>query len=216
MQKLPLSHFLFTDKDVLCITLTQNSPDKTVANGSEVTLLCTYDGHDENPDLFWYRKRQDGALQFILYRDDTRVYDADFVQGRFFVKHSKAYSAFHLVISPVTLEDTATYYCALSTTVVKVLRKPLPKPLEHRLGVAPFTGSHIPLCQAFFSDISIPVWPLVVSHVIANQRPGHSQEDSGLPRSRQIISHFESLVIGYGELQFEEILSLSSSLCCLL
>lgn len=138
MQKLLLSHFLFTDKDVLCITLIQSSPNRTVASGSAVTLLCTYDGYNRNPDLFWYRKRQDLTLQFILYRDDTRFYDADFAQGRFSVKHSKVYRTFHLVISPVTLEDSATYFCASGATVVQLLRKPVPKPQEHSLGVAPF------------------------------------------------------------------------------
>lgn len=115
MQVLLLSHFLFTDKDALCITVTQSSPDQTVASGSEVTLHCTYDGNSPNPDLFWYRKRPDRSFQFILYRDDTRSHDADFVQGRFSVKHSKVFSTFHLVISPVRLEDSATYYCALGS-----------------------------------------------------------------------------------------------------
>lgn len=103
---------LFAYKDVLCITLTQSSTDQTVASGTEVTLLCTYNADSPNPDLFWYRKRPDRSFQFILYRDDTSSHDADFVQGRFSVKHSKANRTFHLVISPVSLEDSATYYCA--------------------------------------------------------------------------------------------------------
>ncbi|CAO2591014.1 T cell receptor delta variable 3, partial [Lemmus lemmus] len=138
--------FLFTDKDTLCITLTQSSPDKTVASGSEVTLPCNYDVNFPNPDLFWYRRRQDLTLQFILYRDDTRFLDADFVQGRFSVRHSKVYKTFHLVISPVRPEDSGTYYCASDTTVMQVPRKPVPRPLEHSLGVASFCRkSHIRL-----------------------------------------------------------------------
>lgn len=115
MQTLLLSHFLFTDKNVLCITLTQSSLHQTAASGSEVTLFCTFDWNSPNPDLFWYRKRPDRSFQFILYRDDTRSHDADFVQGRFSVKHSKVDRTFHLVISPVRLEDSATYYCALGS-----------------------------------------------------------------------------------------------------
>lgn len=111
-QALLLSRFLFTDKDVLGITLTQSSPDQTVASGSEVTVLCTYDENSPNPDLFWYRKRPDRSFQFILHRDNTLSHDADFVRGRFSVKHSKVHRTFHLVIAPVRLEDSATYYCA--------------------------------------------------------------------------------------------------------
>lgn len=123
---------------MLCITLTQSSPDETVASGSKVTLLCTYDGNFRNPDLFWYRQRPDLSFQFILYRDNNRVHDADFVQGRFSVRHSTVYKTFHLLISPVRLEDSGTYYCGSGTTVAQVLRKSVPKPLEHSLGVAPF------------------------------------------------------------------------------
>lgn len=119
MQKLLLSHFLSTDKDVLCITLTQSSPDKTVASGSKVTLLCTYDGNPQNPHLFWYRQRPDLSFQFILFRDNTRARDADFVQGRFSVRHSTVSRTFHLVISPVRLEDSATYHCALLSTAAR-------------------------------------------------------------------------------------------------
>ncbi|KAL1781270.1 T-cell receptor delta-chain VD1D2J1 region [Sigmodon hispidus] len=142
---------LFACNDVLCITLTQSSPDMTVATGSEVTLLCMYDGGSQNPDLFWYRKRQDLSFQFILYRDNTRFHDADFVQGRFSVKHSKAHRTFHLVISPVRLEDSATYYCASGSTVTQVLRKLVSKPLQHSSQWPPATGSHVTVCQASFS-----------------------------------------------------------------
>ncbi|EDM14104.1 rCG23496, partial [Rattus norvegicus] len=106
---------LFAYKNALCVTLTQSSLDQAVVSGSKVTLLCTFDGSSPNPDLFWYRKRPDGSFQFILYRDNSRSHDADFVQGRFSVKHSKADGTFHLVIAPVRLEDSATYYCALGS-----------------------------------------------------------------------------------------------------
>ncbi|KAK7794980.1 hypothetical protein U0070_017219, partial [Myodes glareolus] len=88
------------NKDALCITLTQSSPDKTVASGSE---------------------KQDLSFHFILFRDDTRFYEADLFQGRFSVRHSKVYRTFHLVISPVRPEDSGTYYCASDTTVMQGL-----------------------------------------------------------------------------------------------
>lgn len=105
--------FLFTDKGVLCNQVTQSSPEQRVASGSEVTLLCTFQTTYSDPDLYWYRKRPDGVFQFVLYRDNTRSYDADFARGRFTVLHSMSQKTFHLVISSVRPEDTATYYCAL-------------------------------------------------------------------------------------------------------
>lgn len=195
-----LSHFLFTDKDVLCIRLTQSSPDQTVASGSEVTLLCTYDGNSPNPDLFWYRKRLDNSLEFILYRDDTRSHDADFVQGRFSVKHIKAYSTFHLVISPVRLEDSATYYCASGSHCDAGAQGACTQTLEHSLGVPLLPHeSHMPGCQASGSQVT------------RNKRPGHGQGKLWLPRSTASLippSSPESLVVGYGELQLEIILYL--------
>uniref|UniRef100_G1Q1J9 T cell receptor delta variable 3 n=1 Tax=Myotis lucifugus TaxID=59463 RepID=G1Q1J9_MYOLU len=108
------SVLLFTDKGMLCNKVTQNSLDQTVATGSEVTLLCTYDTQYLNPDLYWYRKRPDHSFQFILHRDNTLAHDADFTQGRFSVQHSHTHRTFHLMISSVRTEDRATYYCAMS------------------------------------------------------------------------------------------------------
>ena len=84
-----------------------------MASGSEVTLLCTFQTIYSNPDLYWYQIRPDGVFQFVLYRDNAKSHDADFAQGRFSVQHSVSHKTFHLVISSVRLEDTATYYCAL-------------------------------------------------------------------------------------------------------
>lgn len=108
----------FTDNRVLCATVTQGSPDQTVTSGSKVTLLCTYKTSDSDPDLYWYRIRPDHSFQFILYRDNTESEDAEFTQGWFSVQHSQTRKNFHLVISSVEIEDSATYYCALRSTVM--------------------------------------------------------------------------------------------------
>lgn len=103
---------------MLCATVTQGSPDQTVTSGSKVTLLCTYKTSDSDPDLYWYRIRPDHSFQFILYRDNTESEDAEFTQGWFSVQHSQTRKNFHLVISSVEIEDSATYYCALRSTVM--------------------------------------------------------------------------------------------------
>ncbi|MXQ99923.1 hypothetical protein E5288_WYG011857 [Bos mutus] len=100
-------------KGVLCNQVTQSPPEQRVASGSKVTLLCTFQTIYSDPDLYWYRKSPDGVFQFVLYRDNTRSRDADFARGRFTVLHSMSQKTFHLVISSVRPEDTATYYCAL-------------------------------------------------------------------------------------------------------
>lgn len=109
-----LLFLLFTGRGVLCDEVTQRSPDQTVASGSKVTLLCTYYTTQSNPDLYWYRVRPDRAFQFILYRDNTLSKNADFTGRRFSVLHDQSRRTFHLVISPVEPEDSATYYCAMS------------------------------------------------------------------------------------------------------
>uniref|UniRef100_A0A8C3YSI7 T cell receptor delta variable 3 n=1 Tax=Catagonus wagneri TaxID=51154 RepID=A0A8C3YSI7_9CETA len=103
----------FFYKVVLCNKVTQTSREQTVASGSKVTLNCIFETSYSDPDLFWYRTGPDRSFQFVLYRDNTRSYNANFARSRFSVQHSVAHKTFHLVISSVTTEDTATYYCAL-------------------------------------------------------------------------------------------------------
>ncbi|KAK2492178.1 hypothetical protein MC885_020687, partial [Smutsia gigantea] len=115
-----LAFSLLFYEGVLCDPVTQSSPDQTVTSGSKVTLLCTYKTSHSNPDLYWYRMRPDHSFQFILYRDNTASLDAEFTRGRFSVQHSQTQKNFHLVISSVEIEDSATYYCALRSTVMQV------------------------------------------------------------------------------------------------
>lgn len=53
----------------------------------------------------------DHSFQFIVF---NRFHDKDFTQGWFSIKHNQTHKSFHLVISSVMTEDTATYYCALN------------------------------------------------------------------------------------------------------
>ncbi|EPY87624.1 hypothetical protein CB1_000233028 [Camelus ferus] len=100
-------------KSVLSAKVTQTSRDQTVASGSEVTLPCTFETEYSDPDLYWYRMRPGLSLEFVLYRDNTESLNADFAQGRFSVQHNVAQKTFHLVMSSVRAEDSATYYCVL-------------------------------------------------------------------------------------------------------
>lgn len=67
------------------------------------------------------------------------------------------------------------YGCVSLCTVVQVPREPVPKPLEHSLGVP----SPSPFHRKSHARLS-GIWH---SQVTRNERPGHSQERLWLPRS---------------------------------
>ncbi|ELW69230.1 T-cell receptor alpha chain V region HPB-MLT [Tupaia chinensis] len=120
-------HPAVQDKGMLCNQVTQSSRELAVASGSGVVLPCTYSTSYSNPGLYWYREKPDGTFQFILYRDNSRSLNAEFTKGRFSVKRNQNQKTFHLVINPVRMEDSALYFCALST-VMQVPGKPAQKP----------------------------------------------------------------------------------------
>ncbi|KAF7462352.1 Hypothetical predicted protein [Marmota monax] len=154
---------LFFYKGMLCNQVTQNSEDQTVLSGRELMLFCTYDVSFSNPDLYWYRKRPEGSFQFILYKDNTRSKYADFAQGRFFEKHSPTQKTFHLVMSQVRLEDSATYYCAVNPTVMQVPRKSAHKPLGNSSAELPLREGHDLELASFSWSFCVPALSLEVS-----------------------------------------------------
>lgn len=141
----PVSLFLlFTDKGVLCNKVTQTSLEEVVVSGSKVTLPCTFETSHSDPDLYWYRIRPDRTFQFVLYRNNTRSYDADFARGRFSVQHSLAHKTFHLVISSVTTKDTATYYCALDSHGDAGAQEVCIQTPQHSMVELPPRAAHVP------------------------------------------------------------------------
>lgn len=147
---------------MLCNQVTQSSLDQTVASGSKLMLICTYDTSVSDPYLYWYRKKPDESFQFILFKDNTRSHFADFVPSRFSVKHSQTQKTFHLVISQVMMEDSAIYYCAMDPTVMQVPTKSAHKPLGNGSAEASLRGGHDPGLASFSWSFCVPAWSLEV------------------------------------------------------
>uniref|UniRef100_A0A674J1W7 Ig-like domain-containing protein n=1 Tax=Terrapene triunguis TaxID=2587831 RepID=A0A674J1W7_9SAUR len=110
----------FAGKGFLCHTISQTPSVLTVTMGNKTTLCCNYDTPQMDPGLYWYRLVSNKALQLILYRDNSRSFDAHFVKERFSVRRDHARKAFHLLISAVLSEDSTTYYCAMRPQCFRV------------------------------------------------------------------------------------------------
>uniref|UniRef100_A0A8C4WSA0 T cell receptor delta variable 3 n=1 Tax=Gopherus evgoodei TaxID=1825980 RepID=A0A8C4WSA0_9SAUR len=106
------SFLIFTGKGVLCNQITQTPSALTAEMGNQAKIFCNYATTYSDPDLYWYHQLSDNTLQSILYRDNSRSWDAEFTKGRFAVERDLAGKTFHLVISPVGSEDAASYYYA--------------------------------------------------------------------------------------------------------
>uniref|UniRef100_A0A673N5A4 T-cell receptor alpha/delta variable 40.0 n=1 Tax=Sinocyclocheilus rhinocerous TaxID=307959 RepID=A0A673N5A4_9TELE len=68
--------------------------------GESVTLSCSYDSNSENVRLYWYRQYPNGEPQYLL----PLILDSSPSTSRMLTE---------LIISSVTVSDSALYYCAL-------------------------------------------------------------------------------------------------------
>ncbi|CAB1326152.1 unnamed protein product [Coregonus sp. 'balchen'] len=90
------------------------TPDKeefTPTEGSSVTMSCTYETSSDYVDLYWYRHYSNQAPQFLLYKGARSRTNEHIPDKRFASKTS--HTSTELVITRLTLADTALYYCAL-------------------------------------------------------------------------------------------------------
>uniref|UniRef100_A0A8C1LPC1 Ig-like domain-containing protein n=1 Tax=Cyprinus carpio TaxID=7962 RepID=A0A8C1LPC1_CYPCA len=79
--------------------------------GESVTLSCSYESDSEYIYLYWYRQYPNGEPKYLLY-EGARSYSAkDSSDPRFQSRTSRILT--ELIISSVTLSDSALYYCAL-------------------------------------------------------------------------------------------------------
>uniref|UniRef100_A0A8C8IZU9 Ig-like domain-containing protein n=1 Tax=Oncorhynchus tshawytscha TaxID=74940 RepID=A0A8C8IZU9_ONCTS len=108
MFSLMLIFFSFTG-ETLEKDITPTSPEDT--EGKPVILRCSYDASRNYPLLYWYRHYDYQAPHFLLYkgaRSSTREHIPD---KRYTSKTSQTTT--ELIITHLTLADTALYYCAL-------------------------------------------------------------------------------------------------------
>ncbi|MGH0138489.1 UNVERIFIED_CONTAM: hypothetical protein FKN15_076920 [Acipenser sinensis] len=100
-------------------SVTQPSASLDVSEGGKVTIPCTYSTSSSDPDLYWYRQKPDGEIQFILYRDNSRKEEAEFAKERFSAPQASPSKTFPLTISGALFSDSALYFCTLRRTVIQ-------------------------------------------------------------------------------------------------
>uniref|UniRef100_A0A8C7RLX6 Ig-like domain-containing protein n=1 Tax=Oncorhynchus mykiss TaxID=8022 RepID=A0A8C7RLX6_ONCMY len=91
------------------------TPDKeeyTPTERSSVSLRCTYETSSEYVHLYWYRHYCNQAPQFLLYKGARSWSSEEHIPDKRY-KSTTSRTSSELVISSLTLADTALYYCAL-------------------------------------------------------------------------------------------------------
>ncbi|KTG44924.1 hypothetical protein cypCar_00008966 [Cyprinus carpio] len=79
--------------------------------GESVTLSCSYESDSEYIYLYWYRQYPNGEPKYLLYEGARSNRAKDSSDPRFQSRTSRILT--ELIISSVTLSDSALYYCAL-------------------------------------------------------------------------------------------------------
>eukprot|EP00063_Salmo_salar_P068441 XP_014043276.1 PREDICTED: uncharacterized protein LOC106596514 [Salmo salar] len=79
--------------------------------GKPVTLSCSYDACSEYLRLYWYKHYPNQAPQFLLYKG-ARSWRSEHITDKRY-KSTTSWTSTELVITSLTLADTALYYCAL-------------------------------------------------------------------------------------------------------
>uniref|UniRef100_A0A4W5PUW3 Ig-like domain-containing protein n=1 Tax=Hucho hucho TaxID=62062 RepID=A0A4W5PUW3_9TELE len=91
------------------------TPDKeeyTPTEGSSVSLSCTYEASRNDIYLYWYRHYSNQAPQFLLYKGARSNSGSEHIPDKRY-KSTTSRTSTELVITSLTLADTALYYCAL-------------------------------------------------------------------------------------------------------
>uniref|UniRef100_A0A4W5LM28 Ig-like domain-containing protein n=1 Tax=Hucho hucho TaxID=62062 RepID=A0A4W5LM28_9TELE len=112
-------HSVCPEKRSLCRREQYVTPDKeeyTPTEGSSVSLSCTYDTSSDNIYLYWYRHYPNQAPQFILYKGARSLSSYENIPNKRY-KSTTSRTSTDLVITSLTLADTALYYCALDTVI---------------------------------------------------------------------------------------------------
>lgn len=81
--------------------------------GQSVTLSCSYQTNEERIRLHWYRHQSNQAPQFILLKG-ARSRSYEYIPDKRYQSTTSRTST-ELIITGLTLADTALYYCALET-----------------------------------------------------------------------------------------------------
>ncbi|XP_047451183.1 immunoglobulin kappa light chain-like [Mugil cephalus] len=95
----------------------QESGFRSVNVGESVTLQCFY-GNGVSTIFYWYKQtlgQKPKLISTVFIYDDTEIFYDEFENNSRFTMEIKK-SENHLIISDLRISDSATYYCARSTT----------------------------------------------------------------------------------------------------
>uniref|UniRef100_A0A4W5KBC4 Ig-like domain-containing protein n=1 Tax=Hucho hucho TaxID=62062 RepID=A0A4W5KBC4_9TELE len=93
-------------------SMTPAKEEYTLTEGSSVTLSCTYETSSNDIYLYWYRHYSNQAPQFLLYKGARSWSSEEHIPNKRY-KSTTSRTSTELVITSLTLADTALYYCAL-------------------------------------------------------------------------------------------------------
>uniref|UniRef100_A0A8B9LJN5 Ig-like domain-containing protein n=1 Tax=Astyanax mexicanus TaxID=7994 RepID=A0A8B9LJN5_ASTMX len=101
----------------------------TASEGDAVVLNCKYHTTDQSPYFFWYKQKSHKPPQFIVMNLTFGLGYTDLeFKERFSANLDLNSSLIPLRIQEVRVQDTAVYYCALSSTVLTAAALLLQKP----------------------------------------------------------------------------------------
>lgn len=103
--------------------MTQEEDHIAVFEGSLVQVKCNY-SYTGSPVLFWYVQYPGQGLQILLKHTSS-----DSAKG-FTAALDRGEKSFHLQKPSAQLDDSATYYCALSGTATALAREAEHKPVR--------------------------------------------------------------------------------------
>uniref|UniRef100_A0A8C1JV68 Ig-like domain-containing protein n=1 Tax=Cyprinus carpio TaxID=7962 RepID=A0A8C1JV68_CYPCA len=95
------------------LLLSPVNEDMIKREGESVTMSCSYDTRSNDVYLYWYRQYLNREPEYLLYEGarsnsgDKDTPDDDRIQS------TASQSSTELIITDVTLSDSALYYCAL-------------------------------------------------------------------------------------------------------
>uniref|UniRef100_A0A8C7LU34 Ig-like domain-containing protein n=1 Tax=Oncorhynchus mykiss TaxID=8022 RepID=A0A8C7LU34_ONCMY len=96
----------------ILLDVTPDKKEYTPTERSSVSLSCTYETSSEFIYLYWYRHYPNQAPQFLLYKGARSWSSDEHIPDKRYTSTTSRTST-ELVITNLTLADTALYYCAL-------------------------------------------------------------------------------------------------------